>query len=375
MSARVEIIGLPGMPEVRTGDDLPGLLLDAVTAAGEGLREGDLLVVSSKVAAKAAGLEADSSDKAAVVAAQTVSVVAERATAEGVTRVVRSLAGPVLAAAGVDASNTGGRDVLLLLPHDPDAVCRALRLAVQSRSGVRRLGVILSDTAGRPWRTGVADFALGTAGVQVLDDLRGRPDADGSLLQVTTRALADEIAAAADLVKGKVDRTPAALVRGLAELTLDPDADAAHPGDTAEPTATAGDGGAALVRPAGPEDWFALGSQEAVRAALGVPPGTPRADQVGIRPVGPDSVNAQVQRAVAVALVGLGDDQPAHAELEVGVDVGPADLVVTGPDPLRVGLIGARLMTALAGEGVRHTVEFDSTTVRIHLVGASGRAP
>lgn len=83
MSARVEIIGLPGMPEVRTGDDLPGLLLDAVTAAGEGLREGDLLVVSSKVAAKAAGLEADSSDKAAVVAAQTVSVVAERGDRRG----------------------------------------------------------------------------------------------------------------------------------------------------------------------------------------------------------------------------------------------------------------------------------------------------
>jgi coenzyme F420-0:L-glutamate ligase/coenzyme F420-1:gamma-L-glutamate ligase len=375
MSARVEIIGLPGIPEVRAGDDLAGLLLDAVTTAGEALREGDLLVVSSKVVSKAAGLEADSDDKAAVVAAQTVSVVAERATADGVTRVVRSVAGPVMAAAGVDASNTGGRDVLLLLPHDPDAVCRALRSALQSHSGVHRLGVVLSDTAGRPWRTGVADFALGTAGVQALDDLRGRPDADGSLLHVTTRALADEIAAAADLVKGKVDRTPAALLRGLAELTFDPDPDEVHPGDTDDSPTSGGDGGAALVRLAGPEDWFALGSQEAVRTALGVPPGTPRAERVGIRPVGPDSVTAQVQRAVEVALVGLGPDEPDRAELEVGVDVGQADLVVTGPDPLTVGMIGARLMTALAGEGVRHTVDFDTTTVRIRLVGASGEAP
>ena len=190
MSARLEIVGLAGIPEVAEGDDLAELLLAALSRSGETLREGDILVVSSKVVSKAGGLQVGATDKTGTVASQTVAVVAERTSGDGFTRVVRAKAGPVMAAAGVDASNTGGRDVLLLLPHDPDEVCRALRSALSSRTGVSALGVILSDTAGRPWRVGVVDFALGSAGVRVVDDLRGLPDADGLVLHVTTRALA-----------------------------------------------------------------------------------------------------------------------------------------------------------------------------------------
>jgi coenzyme F420-0:L-glutamate ligase/coenzyme F420-1:gamma-L-glutamate ligase len=370
MSARLEIVGLAGIPEVAEGDDLAELLLAALSRSGETLREGDILVVSSKVVSKAGGLQVGATDKTGTVASQTVAVVAERTSGDGFTRVVRAKAGPVMAAAGVDASNTGGRDVLLLLPHDPDEVCRALRSALSSRTGVSALGVILSDTAGRPWRVGVVDFALGSAGVRVVDDLRGLPDADGLVLHVTTRALADEIAAAADLVKGKVERTPAALVRGLADLTAG-GPDAARP----EP-----DGAGDLVRTSDAGDWFALGSQEAVRAALGVEPGTPLAERVGIRPVGPEPIAAQVDRAVAVALAEVppvhperrGPDQGVDGAVDVGVDVGSTDLVVTGPDLLTVGMVGARLVAALTGEGVRHTVEVDAQTVRVRLTDATG---
>ncbi len=343
----LRVIPLAGLPEVGAGDDLAALLLAGVAAAGERLAEGDVLAVSSKVAAKALDLVADPRDRLGVIAAQTVSVVSERRSGEHLTRVVRCAAGPVMAAAGVDASNTGGRDVLLLLPHDPDGVCRALHTEITAATGVARLAVLLTDTAGRPWRAGQTDFALGAHGLRVVDDLRGSVDADGRTLQVTTRAVADEIAAAADLVKGKTARVAAAIVRGCAAYVLDPQA------------ATGAPGARDLVR-SGPGDWFALGAQEAVRAALGVPPGTALAERVGIRPVGPDSVAAQVDRAVAVALAG---------GLDAGVDVGSDRLVVSGADPVVVGMVAARLSVALAGEQVDHEVVVGDPVV-LRLTGA-----
>lgn len=356
----VTIAPLTGIPEVREGDDLTTLLLAAVAGAGLALTDGDVLALSSKIASKALGLTDPAGDKEAVVAAETVAVVAERGTGDGVTRIVRAAAGPVMAAAGVDASNTGGRDVLLRLPRDPDAVCRDLHTALCAATGVRRLGVVLTDTAGRPWRTGQTDFALGAAGIRVLDDLRGTRDADGRALEVTARAVADELAAAADLVKGKTTGVPAVLVRGLSAFVLDSAVESAS-------------GAAELVR-GGDGDWFALGDQEAVRAALGIRPGGGLAAQAGIRPSVGDTREAQVRRALAVALV------PHLDPWQVGVEVsGPAtdgSITIEGADPFRLGLVTARALVALAGEGLPHRLASQgSTSARIEPRVDGGPGP
>jgi coenzyme F420-0:L-glutamate ligase / coenzyme F420-1:gamma-L-glutamate ligase len=245
--APVVLTPLLGMPEVRPGDDLASLVLDAMSANGMALRDGDLLVISSKVASKALGLTAPAGDRAAAVLSQARRVVAERDTPLGVTRVVEAVAGPVMAAAGVDASNTGADDVVLLLPPDPDAVARDLRETILQRTPGVNVGVVLSDTAGRAWRVGQTDFALGSAGVRLVDDLRGGQDADGRPLSVTERCVGDEIAAAADLVKGKLTAIPVAVVRGLpAGVVTETDATARH-----------------LVR-SGTDDLFWLGTAEAL---------------------------------------------------------------------------------------------------------------
>ena len=321
------LLPVTGVPEVRTDDDLAALLLSAMRSCRIELIDGDVLVVSSKVVSKSLGLWADGADPTAAVAAQTVRVVAERRSGDRLTRVVQAVAGPVMAAAGVDASNTGGRDDVLLLPADPDAEAGRLRHALLAATGLQRLGVVLSDTAGRPWRAGQTDFALGACGLEVLDDLRGGHDADGRSLQVTARAVADELAAAADLVKGKADGVPAAVVRG-SQWAI----------------AGAGPGAEALLRH-GPTDWFGLGSAEAVRASLGTVPGTPAALEDGIPSVAPEPVAERLGRAVAVALRG---------SPEAGVDVGSRDgdheLRVSAPSGYELGVAVARLQVALWGE-------------------------
>ena len=167
--------------------------------------------------------------------------------AGGITRIVENRNGLVLAAAGVDASNTPIGTVLLL-PVDPDASARTLCQRLRERTGLT-LGVILSDTLGRPWRRGQTDAAIGAAGVRVLDDLRGSVDGQGRTLEVTIPAVGDEIAAAGDLVKSKASGLPVAVVRGLAHLVT----------DLSEP------GARSIVRPAA-EDMFHLGSEEAYAA-------------------------------------------------------------------------------------------------------------
>lgn len=344
---------VPGVPEVTAGDDLAALIDDALAAAGLDLLDGDVLVVSSKVVSKAAGLRAPAPTRVAAVLGEARRVVAERMTPSGITRVVESLAGPVLAAAGVDASNTGDADTVLLLPRDPDAAAERLRADLARRREGRgappaRFGVVLSDTAGRPWRSGQVDFALGCAWVRGLDDLRGGTDADGRPLTVTARALADEVAAAADLVKGKSARTAAALVRGSG-MGVDPGAPGAR----------------TLVR-TGPADWFALGSLESVRAALGAPPGTAAAVEVGIPSAagaGGD-VDAAVERACRLATLrgSLGTLPPHHpraAQVSNGLDpadvrthVTQAGVRLEGDDVFALGLVTARLLVALEAEGV-----------------------
>jgi coenzyme F420-0:L-glutamate ligase/coenzyme F420-1:gamma-L-glutamate ligase len=168
----------------------------------------------------------------------------ERADGSGTTRIVENRQGLVMAAAGVDASNAPAGHVLLL-PEDPDASARTIAELLRDRLGIR-IGVILTDTFGRPWRDGQTDQAIGAAGVKVIDDLAGTTDANGKLLEVTAPAIADELAAASELVKGKAGGRPVAVIRGLGHLVTDLDAPGAR----------------ALIRPS-ERDMFRQGSREA----------------------------------------------------------------------------------------------------------------
>lgn len=235
---RITLWALDGLPEFHAGDDLAAAIADA--AAGE-LEDGDILAVTSKIVSKAEGRIRPASEREAAIDEEAVRVVATR----GATRIVQNAWGQVMAAAGVDASNTEG-DTILLLPADPDASARALCTALREATG-KKIGVLITDTFGRPWREGQTDVAIGAAGVRVLDDLRGTTDAQGRELHVTIPAVGDELAAAADLVKGKTGGTPVAVIRGLGRIVTD-DLDPA--------------GAQPLVRDAA-NDMFRVGSTEA----------------------------------------------------------------------------------------------------------------
>ncbi len=226
------VLPLAPLPEVHAGDDLATLVGDALAATPGTLplRPGDVVVVTQKVVSKAEGAAVDLAGveprpeavafagrwgrdprQVEVVLREAVRVVRM---ANGVI-IAETRHGFVLANAGVDASNVGpgsGR-VVLLLPADPDASARRIRDALAARFGTAP-GVVISDSLGRPWRFGITDLAIGVAGFRPLEDLRGTPDADGRTMAATVRAVADEIASAAELVLGKSARRPAALVRG-----------------------------------------------------------------------------------------------------------------------------------------------------------------
>lgn len=245
--AALTIWPLEGIPEIRTGDDLVGLIAGA--AAGT-LRDGDILVVTSKVISKAEGRFVTADDREDAITAETVRVVASRASDTGhVTRIVENRLGIVAAAAGVDASNTP-QGTVLLLPVDPDASARGLATGLRALLGVE-VGVLISDTLGRAWREGQTDAAIGAAGVHVFEDLRGQTDAEGRALVVTMPCVADELASAAELVKGKAARLPVAVVRGRADLVGELDLPGAR----------------SIVRPAD-RDMFHLGADEAYAAGF-----------------------------------------------------------------------------------------------------------
>jgi coenzyme F420-0:L-glutamate ligase/coenzyme F420-1:gamma-L-glutamate ligase len=204
----LRILPLAGIPEVEPGDDLPALIGDAVERAG-GLEEGDVVVVAQKVVSKAEGRVEETSDHIEVVLREARAV--RRRRDELI--IAETEHGFVCASAGVDRSNAPGENVVVLLPHDPDASAARIRDALRERFGVGP-AVIVSDSFGRAWRQGTTDVAIGIAGMQPLLDLRGTKDGRGYTLASTIIAVADELAGAAELVMGKTTRVPAVLVRG-----------------------------------------------------------------------------------------------------------------------------------------------------------------
>lgn len=255
-----------GIGEVGPGTDLVAVVAAAVAADDHGpLQPGDIVVITSKIISKAENRYADAADREMVITEESRSVVAQR----GPLRIVRTRSGLTIAAAGVDSSNVEpGR--ILLLPLDPDRSADRLATGLSTAAG-GPVGVIVSDTAGRPWRLGQTDHAIGAAQITVLEGYAGRSDPYGNELVVTTVALADELAAAADLVKQKLAGRPVAVIRGLADLVGRQPADG---------------GGAAAIARTGPDDLFSHGSREAVLAALCRALGRPEAyaELVGLNP-------------------------------------------------------------------------------------------
>jgi dehydro coenzyme F420 reductase / coenzyme F420-0:L-glutamate ligase / coenzyme F420-1:gamma-L-glutamate ligase len=273
----VELLPVPGLPEFRPGDDLAA----AIAAAAPWLRDDDVVVITSKVVSKCEGRivaapedpEQRDTLRRKLIDAEAVRVLARK----GRTLITENALGLVQAAAGVDGSNVGSAE-LALLPVDPDGSAAALRAGLRERLGVT-VGVVITDTMGRAWRNGQTDAAIGAAGLTVLHGYAGSVDRHGNELLVTEVAVADEIAAAADLVKGKLTGIPVAVVRGLVLRDN-------------------GSNARTLLRP-GTEDLFWLGTEEAV--ALGLQKGRSEAQLLrrSVRRFAPEPVAAELIEAAA----------------------------------------------------------------------------
>lgn len=228
---RVQVFGIEGIPEVREGDNLATLIRGGVRRSNLDLRDGDIVVVSQKIVSKAEGQTYRPADLPASPMAQAfaeglpkspeqVQLILQEAARlvrmdpqRGVL-IAETRQGFVCANAGVDRSNVGAGEIYAVLPHDPDASAHRVRAGLQDSLAVR-IGVIISDSFGRPWRQGSTDVAIGVAGLSPLKDYRGHRDRHGYELHGTVVALADEVAAAAELAKGKLDDVPVAIVRGV----------------------------------------------------------------------------------------------------------------------------------------------------------------
>lgn len=290
-STELRIVAPAGTGEIEPGADLAGLVIDACRCTGLDLIDGDIVVVTSKAVSKAEG-RVGAWNRADAIAAETQRVVASR----GDTQIVVSRLGLVHAAAGVDDSGVAAGQIALL-PVDPDASADAVRRGLAERLGAR-VGVLISDTAGRPWREGQTDLCIGAAGLTVVEDHRGSTDHHGNRLHVTAMAVADELCAAAELATGKHGRRPFAIVRGRADLVV----------------AGRGDSASRLQRPQA-EDWFGYGAREAVRAAVSAEPGP-------LAAFGAPADGAVVQRAIEA----LGTSSSR-------IDAGPDAITITcGPE-------------------------------------------
>lgn len=276
-AAAIELLPVPGLPEFRPGDDLA----DAIAAAAPWLRNDDVVVITSKVVSKCEGRIVPAPEdpehrdtlRRKLIDSEAVRVLAQK----GRTLITENALGLVQAAAGVDGSNVGSTE-LALLPVDPDRSAASLRAGLAERLGVH-VGVVITDTMGRAWRTGQTDFAIGAAGLTVLHGYTGSHDEHGNELFVTEIAVADEIAAAADLVKGKLTALPVAVVRGMS-LTDN------------------GSNARTLLRP-GQEDLFWLGTEEAMQLGRQQSQLLRRSvRQFASEPVDPDVVEAAVAEAL-----------------------------------------------------------------------------
>jgi len=324
-AAGISVCPVRGLPEFRPGDDLAG----AIAGAAPWLADGDVVVVTSKVVAKVEGnlvrVEPGTDREAArqrAIDAETVRVVARR----GPLKIVETRHGWVVAAAGIDASNVAA-DALVLLPEDADASARQLRAQLAGLLGVG-VGVVVSDTFGRTWRDGLTDVAIGSAGLPALLDHRGDVDAFGNRLETTQVAVVDELAAAADLVKGKLAGVPVAVVRGLSLPVPDDDR-----------------GTRPLVR-VGPEDLFRYGSRDVVPTRAPAAAITPRAGAL--------EAAAEAFRTATAALPEFpvvfryGPEQDA-GEDDVVVDVHLSDVVGPATGLALGAVIGVALVQLHAG--------------------------
>lgn len=320
MTDRLTVWGISGLGEFAAGDDIAA----TIAAAEPDLQDTDVVVVTSKVVSKAEGRVVQMPREEAIET-ETVRLVAAR----GATRIVETRHGFVMAAAGVDESNVSPGTVALL-PVNPDASARGIRTRLRELRDID-VAVVITDTFGRPWRNGLVDVAIGAAGIDVLDDHRGRTDAFGHTLEMTVTAVADEIAAASELVRGKLDRVPVAVVRGLTYRSSHPDL-----------------GARALVRTAA-EDMFRLGTREAMHSALFA---------TGVDAPAP-SVDDPMLTAVAAARAAAHPAEAGGWELrrEGATIVGCVATALDAPARQRALLaVGAALgnaVAALAIEGVR----------------------
>jgi coenzyme F420-0:L-glutamate ligase/coenzyme F420-1:gamma-L-glutamate ligase len=331
----LEIRPVRGIGDVTPGDDL----VELIATAAPWLADGDVLVVTSKIISKSEGqlveVPADGPERdearAAALAAETRRVVARR----GPTTIVQTHHGFVMAAAGIDASNVD-KTHLVLLPTDPDASARRLRDGFRARG--LSVAVVVSDTMGRTWRNGLTDVALGAAGIAPFRDHRGETDPYGNELQITQMAVIDELAAAGELVKGKCDQVPVAVVRGFFA--------------TADSGATADAGAAALLRDAA-SDMFSLGTAEARAAGLLDAARLPEEAHLAGIPVDP----AAIERALAAVSGALGHTTTVTAGDVLPHNGATAALHLTTLDTspaglMRLGADAHRLRAALAAESI-----------------------
>lgn len=320
-AARVEILPVTGLPEFRPGDDLAG----ALAGAAPWLRHGDVVVITSKIVSKCEGrivaAPADPEERDALrrklIDDEAIRVLARK----GRTLITENRQGLIQAAAGVDGSNVATTE-LALLPLDPDGSAASIRAALREHTGVD-VGVLITDTMGRAWRNGQTDTAIGAAGVAVLHAYAGAHDAHGNELVVTEVAVADEIAAAADLVKGKLTGVPVAVVRGLSVH---------DDGSTA----------AGLVR-GGEDDLFWLGTAEAFDAGRRQAQLLRRSvRRFSDAPVQPELIESAVAEALTapaphhtrpVRFVWLGDRSRRRTLLDAMAERWRADLTADGRTP------------------------------------------
>ena len=245
----MQVVAVPGLPRIDQSSNLAQLICDATLSWPDGsgaLQDGDVVVITSKIISKVEGNVVASNNRDELIDQESVRTLATKHHARGTTRIVETHHGLVMAAAGIDASNVEAGTVVLL-PKDCDASARRIRKELQDLTG-KRLGVIITDTMGRAWRNGLTDNAIGIAGLVALDDHTGKQDQFGRTLEMTVIAIADEIASAADLVKGKSAGNPVAVVRGMDQFVTTDD----------------GLGAAPLIR-VREEDLFWLGTAEAIQ--------------------------------------------------------------------------------------------------------------